>query len=261
MARYTTLYQRAYYYDIALARDVTREVDFIFKVYEHYLHTPLKSLIDIACGPAYHAIVAAQRGAAVIGLDLMPEMVAFARDKATDAGVEIAFLAEDMRYYKLETPVNMAINMFDGLDGVTYNEDLIQHLRCVAENLTPGGLYLMEHTHPRDCGMYNYDQFSWHGERDGIHVDLLWVTDKPTYDVVNNVAYIKSELHVRENGHKEVIADTAAERLFTPQDIQLLAALSGAFDVIGWYGDFDLNQPLDDTPKSRRAISILQRRD
>lgn len=40
----------------------------------------------------------------------------------------------------------------------------------------------------------------------------------------------------------------------------LLAEQSGSLQVAGWYGDFDLNQPLDNSPASRRMIAILQKK-
>jgi hypothetical protein len=32
-----------------------------------------------------------------------------------------------------------------------------------------------------------------------------------------------------------------------------------AFRLVGWYGDFDLNQPLDNSPASTRMITVLQK--
>ncbi|MCB0164516.1 MAG: hypothetical protein KDI79_09835 [Anaerolineae bacterium] len=34
------------------------------------------------------------------------------------------------------------------------------------------------------------------------------------------------------------------ERLLLPQELALLAECSRVFQAVGWYGDFDLNQPL-----------------
>ena len=55
MAEHTTLYQNVKYYDIALQRDVSREVDFLIDLYRLHHKSDLRSVLDIACGPGYHA--------------------------------------------------------------------------------------------------------------------------------------------------------------------------------------------------------------
>ena len=131
MAEHHELYQRAFYYDIALKRDVGAEIDFLFFVYEHYTGGSLRSVIDLACGPGYHARAFAQRGIRSVGLDLHPEMIQYAADQAAIDGVKVEWVAADMRFFQLSPSVNMAICMFDGLDALVKNEDLIQHLRAV----------------------------------------------------------------------------------------------------------------------------------
>ena len=259
MAEHNALYQRAFYYDIALRRDVSREVDFVHAVYRHFTHSDLQSILEIACGPGYHARAFARQGVRAVGLDLQPDMIAFARDQANAEDLNVTWLAADMRRFELPAPVNVAICLFDALDALTANEDLVQHLRHVAANLTPGGLYIIDLTHPRDVSLTNYGDFRYGGERDGIHVEITWATTEPKIDLVKGVAYTGLEVYIDDNGREMVIQDSAAERLFVPQEIQLLADLSAAFKVAGWYGDFDLSQPLDTSPQSQRMIAVLQK--
>ena len=109
MAQCHQVYQRALYYDIALSRDVSREVDFMRTVYYHFAGADMQSALDIACGPGYHARAFAQRGIRAVGLDLQPQMVEFAQDQAAAMGVEATWLAADMRSFQLASPVDMAI--------------------------------------------------------------------------------------------------------------------------------------------------------
>ncbi len=55
MAEFNEVYARAGYYDIAFNRDISREVDFVFSEYARLTGRPLASLLEIACGPGYHA--------------------------------------------------------------------------------------------------------------------------------------------------------------------------------------------------------------
>jgi SAM-dependent methyltransferase len=56
---------------------------------------PGEELLDVATGSGNVAIAAAARGARVTGLDLTPELLAVAREHATAAGVEVAWLEGD----------------------------------------------------------------------------------------------------------------------------------------------------------------------
>jgi hypothetical protein len=52
----------------------------------------------------------------------------------------------------------------------------------------------------------------------------------------------------------------AAERFLFAQEIRLLAALSGALEPAGRYGDYDLRRPLDISADSKWMIVVLQKR-
>jgi SAM-dependent methyltransferase len=259
MAEHVNLYQHAVYYDIALSRDVSREIDFLADVYRRYARSAVGSVLDIACGPGYHALEFARRGVNAAGLDLRAEMVELALSKAANEGLEVDFFVGDMRSFDLAQPVDLAICMFDSIDALLTNDDLIAHLRCVAANLTPGGLYVVDLTHLRDCSYASYGSFRYGGSRGPVSVEIVWATNDPAFDVLTGVAEVELELHVDDNGTRHVIKDTARERLLTPQEILLLARLSGVLEVVGWHGDYDVEQPLDNSPASTRIIAVFQK--
>jgi len=261
MAEHHNLYQRAIYYDIVFDRDVSREVDFVAAVYRQRTGSEMSSMLDIACGPGYHAREFARRGVWAVGLDLRPEMVQFARDKDAAEGLALEWLVADMRDFSLDSPVDVAITMFDGIDALTLNADIVQHFQAVARNLSPGGLYFIDLTHPRDCAHTDYGTFHYQGQRNGTAVEIFWGTNHPTFDFLTGVAEVAVEMRVTANGQETIIPDSARERLLLPQEITLLAQLSRDLEVVAWYGDYDLGQPFDNTPASRRMIAVLQNRD
>jgi SAM-dependent methyltransferase len=259
MAEYHELYRRARYYDVVFRRDVSREIDFLLSACRHHAGAEPASLLDIACGPGYHAWEAARRGMRSIGLDLRPEMLELGAAWSAAEGARVEWLSADMRDFRLERPVDLAICMFDGLDALLSNDDIVRHLRAVAANLGPQGLYVLEYTHPRDCFMQNYGDFRYEGRRDGAAVEVTWAIEPPVVDLVAGTAEVVIELCVDDHGRPLRIVDTAKERFLLPQEIVLLAERSAAFEVVGWYGDFDLGQPLDMSPASRRMIGVLRK--
>lgn len=260
MAEHNELYQRASYYDVIFNRDVGRELEFVSALYERLNGRPLQAVLDLACGPGYHARGFAARGVRAYGLDLRPEMIAFAREHAPPGLDNLSWIVGDMRAFTLAEPVDAAFTMFDSIDCLLTNSDLIEHLRAVAANLRPGGIYLIDLTHPRDCSPFHYGDFCYEGERDGCHVRIDWATNQPIIDPQAQTSLVQVTMRVNDRGHELVFSDLAYERFLFAQEIEALARLSGVFAVRAWHGDFDLGQPFDNSPASRRMIAVLQKR-
>jgi SAM-dependent methyltransferase len=260
VAEHCNLYDRAMYYDVIFNRDVSDEVKFVEDVYGRYNPgKKIHSVIDVACGPGYHARGFARRGIEAYGLDLRHEMLKFADDQARMEKASVHWIEADMRTFRLPKPVDVAFCMFDGLDCLLTNENLVRHFQAVAKNLTPGGIYIVDLSHPSEIDWTHYKRFHYSGQRDGVKVDIHWATNDPSYDLATGIAHVGVEMRVNDHGKEFVVKDSADERLMFPQEIALLGELSGALKVVGWYGDFHIDQPLDYSPKSQRMIGVLQK--
>jgi SAM-dependent methyltransferase len=258
VGEYIDIYRRASYYDIVFRRDVSGEVQFLIDLYQNYNRRPLRSMIDIACGPAYHAKAFAARGIKACALDLQPEMIEFARSLDPEYDGLIHYLASDMRDYTLPAAVDLALNSFDSIDCLETHDQIINHFRAVARNLTPGGLYVIEVTHPRDCSMSDYGHFQYKGERNGVSVVLDWAVNGPKADPATQVIECEVIMTVVENGQRQTFRETARERFATLQEYSALAKLSGAMSLAGAFGDYRLDQPFDNSPAARRMIIVLK---
>jgi SAM-dependent methyltransferase len=259
MAELNEIYRRAKYYDVAFARDIGREVQFIRDLHQRRTGRTLASLLEIACGPGYHARAFARLGVKTWGLDLRPEMIDYARELAAADGVEVGWSASDMRSFTLPQPVDVIATLYDSLDCLLTNDEIIDHFRRVGANLTPGGCYLVEMTHPRDCSPWNYGSHQYAGERDGMEVVIQWaVNGGPRVDPMRQVVEVETALRVKENGTEQIFYDRAKERFCNPQEYGLIAEASGALRLVETYGDFDLGQPFDNSPSARRMILIFE---
>ncbi|MCB0195003.1 MAG: class I SAM-dependent methyltransferase [Anaerolineae bacterium] len=259
MEQHNKIYQQAFYYDIALSRDVGPEVDFFLEAYRYYTGLELKSALEIACGPGYHSRTLAQRGIQTVGVDLRPEMITFAQQQPGGKADNLSWVVGDMRQFQLEQPVDMAVCMFDGFDPLLTNDDVIRHFHAVADNLNPQGLYLVQYTHPRYCSLQDYGSFHYEGERDNIKVIIHWAINNPVFDCITATAEVETKMYVCNKGQEFTTVYKATERLFSPQEFPLLAQLSNRLRVIGWHGDFDLRQPFDNSAASQYMLCLLQK--
>lgn len=254
------VYLRASYYDIVFNRDISRQVNFCLDAYERFNGHSASSVLDIACGPGYYAQGFARAGLRAVGLDLSTEMLNFGRELSAQQGLDVDFVEADMSNFKLDMPVDIVVTMFDAIDLLISDDGAINHFRSVADNLTPGGLYILEQTHPLRSNSYNIGRFNWQGERDGVDVEFVWGANFPVNDLITACADIEMEMHVNDHGNCFVIHDQTIERTRTIQELRLIAErISGDLKVVGYYGDFNLNQPLDASSGSVNMITVMQK--
>lgn len=99
-----------------------------------------RTLWDIACGTGNLTLPLAQAGFTVQGMDLSPEMLALARQKAAAAGLPIPFVCQDMRAAYPGAPVDAITCYYGGLNFLNSTADLQQALAAAYTALRPGGL-------------------------------------------------------------------------------------------------------------------------
>lgn len=260
MSEHNALYQRALYYDIAMRRDMSGQIEFLVEAFRRHAGRDPQSAIDLACGPGYYAMGLARHGLHTYGLDIIPEMVQLARDKAEAQGLQVHWLVGDMCDYTLDQPVDLTVCMYDSFDGLTRNADIVRHFKTVARNLNPDGIYVIDFSHPRSVNMSDYRVHHYVGDEAGVHVEIFWGSNTPLADIVTGIAKTEMEIHVTQNGTTEIIHDSASERVFFPQEISLLADLSGELQLEACYGAYDVNQPLDYSESAHRMVVVLRKR-
>ena len=259
MAQHVGLYARPYYYDVVFKADVTEEVNFLLEAFALHTGRAATSALEVAAGPGYHARALARRGVRAVGLDLSHEMMAFARAAACAEGVEVEWIVGDMRHFTLDRPVDLVFCTLDGVDCLLDDMDMVDHIRSVARNLRPEGLYVIEFSHPRDCSPGQYGTFRYHGRAEHCDVEIVWATNRPSADAATRVLPVEVTMRVTENGRSSTVTDLAYERFFSQEELVELSARSGLMKVAAWYGDFSIGQPFDDSAASTRMLCVLQR--
>lgn len=101
-------------------------------------------LLDLACGTGSVSVRLAKKGYEVIGLDLSPEMLSEAQNKAYSAGQNILFLCQDMTALDLYGTVDAAVCTLDGLCHLPDEESVFAALQKVSLFMNPGGVFLFD---------------------------------------------------------------------------------------------------------------------
>lgn len=87
------------------------EVDFIEK---EIAFDKSKTILDLGCGTGRHTIELTKRGYSVTGLDLSETQLGKAKEKADALNLNIKFIRDDARYYKLEEKFDLVIMICEG---------------------------------------------------------------------------------------------------------------------------------------------------
>jgi SAM-dependent methyltransferase len=258
MTALNDLYRYAVYYDILFGRNVDSEVDFLIELVRRYRDRSPTRVVDLGCGPGYHARTFARRGLTAVGLDRCDEMIRFARDEAAREGIDVDWQVGDMRALALSEPVDLALCLFDSIDSLCSIDDFVVHFRAVAANLSADGLYVIGQSHQRDTSIIGYGPFHYEAERNGCRVRLDWATEVAT-DTLTQTAAVEIMIQVNEHGVENVYRHRTVESFATPVFLIAAARLSGVLEAFQWYGDYRLDRPYDDSPASSHCVTVFRR--
>jgi SAM-dependent methyltransferase len=260
-AHTTDVYEFPAYYDVLFDRNYPAECDFMEACLRRHGATEERSFVELGCGPAHNARELARRGWRAAGLDLSSAMLAYAEREARRAGVSIELVKGDFTDFDLPQKAAVAACLWDTIFVVLRNEDMIRHLRAVARNLTPGGVYIIETTHPR-YHVEPYQKYTHRGQNAEVEVELTWGRPDDPYDCIEQRYLVTVELVARQRG--EVVARQVThvpQRCYRTQELRALIALSGAFAEVHFYGRTDLPLlPLSDEPECDGMVAVLVKR-
>jgi len=148
--------------------------------------------------------------------------------------------------------------------------DVLDMFRNVARYLKPdgAGTLVIELPHPREtfC-MTECTRNGWNvpldgedGEESG-ELRVVWGDDNDEFDPVSQVRQftVKMEL-VGVEGEEETqsVKEVVPMRLFTVKEVEILAELSGVFEVVSMYGALDEEVDIRDDDLAFRSVFVLR---
>jgi SAM-dependent methyltransferase len=104
----------------------------------------VESACDLCCGTGTTALLLAQDGIRMYGVDLSPAMCRIARAKARRERLPLRVIRADMRDFRLPQPVDLVLCEYDALNHVARKQDLARVARAVSRALRPGGHFYFD---------------------------------------------------------------------------------------------------------------------
>jgi len=278
IARVSGIYDEPELYQLACAyRDVPTEVSALLAwSSEHSQDDHVRSVLELAAGPAEHALELARRGLRATALDKSAAMCAFAAARAEAAGLDLGVVEADMRDFKLPDRFDLAITMLNSLCHLFTLDDLLAHLSAVATHLKPGGLYIAELAHPADyfapvprtSSEWTIEQSgsgsgtgsgTGSGGGGGVSAEVRWGGGQDRIDPVTQITREHMSITAHDNdGTVRTVSDVVPNRFWTATELIAALRLEGSFTIAASYGDFDDKTGLAD-PTAWRMILVLRR--
>ena len=209
------------YYDLLYRdKDYVGEAAYVRSLIQRH-HPGAESVLDLGCGTGRHALLLAEAGYRVTGVDRSLEMLAAAKAQSC-AGVAPEFLEGDVRSAHLGAQFDAVVSLFHVMSYQVTNEDLKAAFLTAREHLKPGGVFIFD---------------SWYGptvltERPSIRTrrledehTLVTRTAHPTSNPNANTVDVHYQMQVvdKQSGTDEELTETHTMRyLFLPEVLLLL---------------------------------------
>ena len=255
----------------------------------------VRSVLELAAGPAEHARELARRGLRATALDWSAAMCGYAAGQAKAAGVALDVVEADMRDFRITGPdgtqvlFDAAVTMLNSVCHLFTLDDLVRHLsrgagapgpwRPVHRGArAPGGLLRAE---PRTSS-------EWTVDAAGVHADVHWGGRSDRIDPLTQVTNEHMTITATaKDGTIRTVSDVVPNRFWTLTEFTAAIALANAgagsaarrpdgrsrrsrprprppgrrlraLRAVATYGDFDETTALD-APTAWRMILILRR--
>jgi SAM-dependent methyltransferase len=234
------------YYD-ALMSNIPYDMwaDYVEEVFEHLRVTP-RRILDIATGTGSVAVLLAERGYKVAGVDLSAPMLEQARRKARDSGLDIDFIHRDAA--ELDLPADSfdaAVCLYDSFNYIVEPARLLRAFEGAAAALVAGGVFVFDLNTVYSFEQELFTQQNLSPERD---VRYRW---RSRYDRTTRIATVDMEFWTADGAH---FRETHYERGYTEAEI------IGMLDTAGFIleGIFEAYTFLPPGARSERVFYVAR---
>ena len=207
-------------------KDYAGECDALQALFSDYAAAPVTSILDLGCGTGSHAVLLAERGYQVTGVDRSEDMLRQAAAKANEAGVALTFENADLRTYRDHREYDAVVMMFAVLGYQQSNEEVMDALRTVRAHLRPGGAFVADFWY--GPAVVSQRPSSRATVRDEGPRDLMIRLAEPTLNVLQHLCHVDYRVIGIGDGMLTAQADERhTMRFFFPRELEMYCQLAG----------------------------------
>lgn len=203
-------------------------------------------LLELGCGTGRYTLYLTRLGFTVTGLDIVPGMLARARQKAAD--LPVTWVEADVRSFQLDEKFAFIFETGAVFEHLLTRPDQEAFLARVREHLAEDGRFLLTALFTKPPYMESSaDEVAWfeYDAGDGRYVKVSGIN---RYDPVNQVRH-ETAYRRWQNANGETVTTVAplALRSYFPQELENLLHYNG-FTVEARYGNWDFSPLTEASP-------------
>jgi len=250
-------YDYPHYYDVGFREDTPREAKFFEKAFAKYIPGKVKRVFEPGCGSGRLIVEMAERGFQVTGLDLNQPALDYCKEQLDKKGLKATLMKGDMTAFELKRPADAAFNTINTFRHLLSEEDAVKHLKCVAANLRPGGIYILGlHLLPTGGDFYGSEKWKAKEGRTQINYSLTVVDSLPK----QRHEKLRITMTIKKGKSVVRVSDHFTLRLYNYKNIKTLFAQVPELvlrDVYDFWYEIDEPQKLDGNIAD--SVFILQK--
>lgn len=211
-------------------------VDYVLLLYSTVEHEP-KKLLDCACGTGNVSFELAKSEINVTGVDLAPDMIAVALQKAAQSPYPIRFFEADLTSFDLGEKFDSATCLYDSLNYILDPDQLKAAFARIADHLEEGGIFVFDMN--SDYAL-TADLFTQANRDPGKALNYDW---QATYDPATRITSVAMSFTRRESdGTTTVFRETHRERAYLLPQVREMLEETG-WEILKTYDAYTLNLP------------------
>ncbi len=253
-----SIYDHPRWYDLVFGTDCAAEIQFIEACAAEYVTRSTKRMLEPACGTGRLLLRLAQKGYQLGGLDLNTKAVEFCNARLVKNGFKPLAWVADMSNFTVKKPYDVSFNTINSFRHLSTEKAAEDHLRCMAQAIRPGGIYLLGlHLTPTEGTPE--DEEAWSARRGHLAIQTwMWPIEKLPRKRLERYGM---RFDVRTPTQHIRIEDELRLRSYTHKQIGQLIAAVPEWEVAGTYDfHYDLEMPITVGPRTEDVVFVLRRK-
>lgn len=211
---------------------------------------PGARILDVACGTGTYAILLAQLGYQVTGVDLSADMIHEATRKAAKLGLPVRFHVQDVAELNVEANYyDLCTCLFDSLNYITDASRLCEGFRRIHAALKPGGYLVFDLNTTLALRDRLFDQEDL---RATSPIRYLW---RSQFDEETRMCTVTMDFWVREGDCCHHLREVHRQRAYEDAEVQDLLQKAG-FAHVQSYEAYSFRRP---TRRTDRVFYVARK--
>jgi ubiquinone/menaquinone biosynthesis C-methylase UbiE len=211
-------------------------VDYVLLLFSMVEHDPVK-LLDCACGTGNVSFELAKVGIDVTGVDIAPDMIAVAQQKASESEQAIRFEVADLTSFDLGETFDCATCLYDSLNYILDPQDLRASFARIAAHLEPEGIFVFDMNSDYALTADLFTQANLDPKK-ALHYD--W---QARHDPGSRITSVEMRFFRREaDGTTSEFRETHRERAYKLEEVKEMLAETG-WELLKVFDAYTINLP------------------